>query len=1044
MKKNKIFKILIWVLSIPIVLFFITVTIVYYKQDSIVQHLLKTANKDFKGQIVIENSNIAPFANFPYISIDLQGLKIFETKDETLESVVEVGDLYVGFDLFTLLSGNFDVKSIKLSNADINIKEYEDGSFNIVNAFETLEPKDADELSEEFHFDLKELIFNNVDIHKINAEGLEFDTYFNSANVGLKSKDDHLFFSVNADFDLSMIEHGDTTFLRRKNMVVSTVLDYYKIKEEIIVSPSKVQIDEALFNFEGYIDVFDDFNVDLTFSGKKPDFSLIIALAPDDLIPVIQAFENRGDVYFNADVKGPTLKSIPKVEAVFGCDNGYFKNPNTDKILDELSFKGYFTNGEEKTLESMRVEIKDFNARPESGIFKVNLIMENFSSPDIDLKAVTLFDLDYLAKFFNVTQLEKLRGEVALEMNFHDIIDLQNPEKTLEQFNDSYFTKLKIKGLGFKFPNYNQEVKQINVDLQVDGNAAELRNFSFLVGGSDLHVSGFTSDLPAIIHHSSKEVTTKLILHSDAVDINELTLAKGEVVVDEYIRDFNMEFSFTSSAKALTESPYLPIGKFSIDHLSAKLTNYPHALNNFKADISIDTNNLFIHNFSGKVDKSDVQLKAAIEKYPLWFQDTLTGDTKIALDINSELLQLKDVFSFDGENFIPEDFRDEEINELKVHFDALLHFYSGALISADVDLTELSGKANLHPMKLERFNGRLHIENDHLTLNKFKGKIGNTSFSTDLVYYYGGDQQKKQKDNYLRFNAPVLDFDQLVNYEAPDINETVEHDSVFSIFDIPFPDMKYSVKIGKMNYHNYLISNLNAELRTNQNHMLFVDTLQFDIVGGHIDIGGYFNGANREQIYFNTNTAFQNIDLDKLMLKFDNFGQDEIISDNLHGTVGGKLWGNIHMHADLVPIIDDSDISLEIDIVGGSIENFGPLEALSGFFEDEKLHKVIFDTLSNKIEMQNGVMTIPEMLINTNLGFIKVSGKQDMNMNMEYYLRVPLKMITSVGANKLFKNRKDTNPEELGEYDPNKNYRFVNIKIVGDAEDFKVTLGRNK
>lgn len=1035
---------LIFLFTIPVFILSIVIFLVYLNQYKIVQSLIKTANDDFKGQMLLRESHIAPFANFPYISIDLQGFKVFETDDETRTPIIQIEDVYVGFDLFSLLAGNFDVKSIKLSNADISIEEYADGSFNIAKAFETYVPKASDELKEEFHFDLKEVIFSNVDVHKINSEGLEFDTYFKQANIGLKSKEDHLFFSVNADFNLSMIDRGDTTFLRRKNMSVNTVLDYFKEKEEIHVSPSELNIDKAQFQFDGIIDVMDDFNVDLSFSGQKPDFSLLIALAPDNIIPILKSFDNRGEVFFDAKVKGSTIHATPFVEARFGCKEGYFKNPATDKVLDDLNFSGYFTNGEKKNLESMRFELKDFNATPESGRFEVNLALENFVSPDIQFQVITLFDLDYLAKFFNMTQLENLRGEVELEMNFHDIIDLEHPEKSIDQMNEAYFTQLKIQDLGFKLPNYDQEIEHLDVDLKVEGNRADLRNFSLNVGGSDVHISGFTSDLPAVIHHTDKEVNTQLKIHSDAVDINELTLAKGEKVVDEYIRDFNMDLAFTSSARAITESPYLPVGRFTISRLDAKLTNYPHALHDFVADVSIDSNRLTVNDFSGEVDESDVHLMASVYNYSLWFQDTLSGDTEIGLDLTSHLLQLKDIFSFDGENFIPEDYRKEELKEMKVHFDALLHFNKGSLTSADVDLTELSGKANIHPMKFEKFRGRVHIENDHLMLEQLKGKIGNSSFSTDLSYFYGENETVKSKENYLNFSAPLLDIDQLIAYEEPAVNEEVEHDSVFSIFDIPFPDMSFAVKIGKMNYHKYKIFNFNGQLRTTQNHMLFVDTLQMDIAGGHADIGGYFNASKREQIYFQTVTSFNNIDLDQLMVKFDNFGQDEIVSDHLHGTINGKLWGNIHMHADLVPIIDDSDISLEIDITGGSIENYGPLEALSGFFEDEKLHKVIFDTLANRIDMKNGIMTVPEMLINTNLGFIKVSGKQDMDMNMEYYLRVPLKMITSAGSKKLFGNRKETDPNEISEFDSSKNYRFVNIKIIGDAEDFKVSLGKDK
>lgn len=1048
LKRRKFWKrLIILTIVLPVLLVTTLIALVYWNQERIVQEVLKAANEDFKGEVVLDGSHIAPFANFPYISIDLEGLKVYETKDLTQQPVLLIQDVYIGFDLWTLLAGNFDVKSIKLSDGDINVVEYEDGSYNIAKAFETIEEKTAEDLQEDFHFNLKEMKMERVDIHKINSDSLEFDTFFNAATISFKSVKEHLYLSIDSDFELSMLEKGDTTFLNRKPIQLNGKLDYINETDSLFILPSSLRIANVEFGMEGKAAVADDFNMDFTFTGQKPDFSLLIALAPDDLIPVLASFENRGDVYFKATASGKSMNgNIPYLEAEFGCVDGFFKNPYTDKVLDELTFVGYFTNGEERTLESMRFELKDFHARPETGVIDVNIVMENFVSPDIDVQLTTLFDLDYLAQFLNVEELSDLKGQVKLEMNFHDIIDLENPEKSIEKFNESYYTRLDVEKLGFAVPGYNQRIDNINISLEVDGSAAVLNHFSLNVGGSDVFITGEVSDLPAIVHHTDKIVTTKLKIKSNALDVNELTLAQAdkEEGFDEYIKDLELDLSFESSAKALTESPYLPYGAFYIHALSAKLTNYPHVLHDFSSTIKIDSSNVDIIDFSGMIDQSDFHLKARLADYPLWFQDTLEGDTKIGIDLTSNRFQLKDIFSYEGENYVPEDYRDEELTKLKIHTDAILHFKNSELELLDADITELTAKMNLHPLKFERFSGHIHMEGEQLSVTDFKGKIGNTSFITSLNYYLGEDESLKLKENRLVFNAPHLDFDQLFDYEVKPSTEPVEHDSVFSIFDVPFPDMSYQIKIGKMNYHNYLIERINADMRTTTNHMLYIDTLQMDIAGGHMDISGYFNGSNRDEIYFHPQILLDKVNLDKLMLKFDNFGQDEVLSDNLHGNINGTLSGKIHMHADLVPIIDDSQISMDIFIVGGSVENYGPMEALSGYFEDEKLHKVIFDSLQNHIDLINGVMTIPEMVINSNLGFIVISGKQDMDMNMEYYLQVPLKMITSAGSNKLFGRKKEEAPDELFNYDPKKKYRFVNIKIVGDAEDFKVTLGKNK
>lgn len=1044
-KSRKFWKRFIIILFIlPILLFSVVTLIIYWKQDAIVKSVLESANKDFYGLVEIKESHIAPFANFPYISIDLQELRIYDDKEKTNEAVIKLADVYIGFDLFTLLGGTFDVKSLKLSNGDFNIVEYDNGELNIERAFKTDKP--AEEIQEDFHFALKKMIFTDVDISKINKDGLKFDSYFNEANIAFSSKEDHLFFGIDGNFDLSIIDKGDTAFINNKHFDVDIQLDYFSKTEMLDVKKSYLNISGAKFDFEGKIDVFNELDLDLRFSGKKPDFSLFIALAPDDLIPVLELFENKGDVFFDATVKGKsTAGKIPRIDAEFGCDNGYFKNSTTQKTLDEMYFRGTFTTGENPSLETMKFTMSDFSAKPETGKFNVNLSVENFVSPDIDLKLITRFDLDYLAKFLNVESLQNLKGLVELSMNFHDIIDLQHPEKSIEKLNESYYTELHVKDLGFTIPGYNQRIDRVDIDIKMDGHKAELEKFFIQIGNTDFSMSGSIDDLPAVIHHTALPVVTELHLSSKLIDLNQLTGAKGKNVVDEQIKNLKLDLKFKSSARALTESPYLPVGEFFIENLFADFTHYPHSLHDFHADVIIDTSDISVVDFSGMIDNTDFHFSGGVNKYPLFFQEKLDGDTELEFDLTSKLFHLEDILSFGGENSIPEDYRHEEIKDLKLHGKTEIHFREAQFHSIDLYLTEFTGKMKVHPMKLERFAGRVHYENDHLTVERFKGAIGKTDLLMDLDLYFGELKEKQKKHNRLKFYSTNLDFDQLLAYESTASDDPQHHDSVFSIFDIPFPDMDYDVKIKRMNYHRYLISNINAQLRTTKNHFLYLDTLQMDLAGGHMDIGGYFNGSDRNNVYFSPTINMKKINLDKLMFKFENFGQDYLVSDNLHGNITGKLWGKIHMHADLVPIMDDSEIHMDVEITGGSIENYGPLEALSGYFEDKQLHKVIFDTLRNHIDISKGLMTIPNMVINTNLGFVEISGKQDLNMNMEYYLKVPLKMISSVGSTKLFgKKKEETNPEELFDYDPNKKYRYINIKITGNAEDYKISVGKNK
>jgi hypothetical protein len=1049
LRRKKFWKrAIIYLLVTPILLFTILITILYFKQDAIVQDFLKTANKDFNGSIKIKDSHIAPFSNFPYMSIDLENLEVFEGKSQTKKTrIILVKDAYLGFNIIDLISGNMDIKSLKLKDGKIRIVQHKDGTFNVANAFASKKP--AEEVKEDFHLDLKSIKLDNIDINKLNEQNmLMVDAYIDRAKANFKTKKEHTNIGIDTDFRLSLIDNGDTTFIKNKHFTLDTELDYNTENQILSISPTQITLEKADFDFEGKVNLLDDANLDLHFSGNKPDFNLFMAMAPEELIPTLEKFENKGKIFFDARVQGKSMNgNQPAINAKFGCKNGYFNNTESHKKLDQIGFKGSFTNGNKRNTSTMKFELENFSAKPAAGIFSGKIKVENFDSPEIDMKLVSDFDLDFLSKFVNSQELKGLSGKVKLTMNFKDIIDIQNPEKSIEKLNESYFSELEIKNLNFKTSGFHLPIKNLNLYATLKGHEASIQKFNINVGKSDFSFSGHISDLPAIIHHTNQEVLTDLAIKSKYLDIQELTSkANSKDGVDEQIENLSLKLKFKSSAKAMTESPSLPIGEFFIEDLYAKMKHYPHTLHDFHADIFVESENFKIIDFSGMIDKSDFHFSGKLSNYNMWFQEKLYGDTKLEFDLTSKLLKFDNLFAYGGENFVPEDYRHEEIKEFKLHGKTDLHFNHG-LKSTDFYLTQLDGKMKIHPLKFENFNGRIHFEDEHLTVESLKGKIGHSIFNASLKYNLGKETNKFP--NKLSLSASRLDFDELMNYnEGPKKpTEKIDHDKVFSIYDFDFPDMSFHLDIQHLNYHKYLLDNFRSDLRSEKNHQIQIEKLQFDASGGHFDISGYLSGKDKKHIYLKPTIKVKNVDLDKFMVKFDNFGQDHLVSENLHGKFSGTITGKIHLHADLVPKIDDSELTIAMTVLNGKLENYAPILALSDYFQDKNLSKIYFDTLTNVFNLKKSVIEFPKMTINSSLGFMEISGKQkiDGNMDMDYTIGVPWKMIGQVASRKLFKrkNNESTENEEEIQY-RQKNSKFVYVNMVGDLNDFKISLVKKK
>jgi hypothetical protein len=339
------------------------------------------------------------------------------------------------------------------------------------------------------------------------------------------------------------------------------------------------------------------------------------------------------------------------------------------------------------------------------------------------------------------------------------------------------------------------------------------------------------------------------------------------------------------------------------------------------------------------------------------------------------------------------------------------------------------------------------LENEFLTVDQFKGKMGHSSVRLDMNYNLS--KTKSPKTNFIHVAGNRLDVDELLKYESPAVkkgNNTskVNHDKVFSIYDFDFPIVHITTDIAQLNYHHHNFQQFKADIQSEGEHVIHIKKLAFDAAGGHMDIAGYLSGKDKKHIYFNPDIKLKNVDLDKLMVKFDNFGQDHVVSENLHGKLSGRITGKVHLHADLVPKMDDSEVIIDMIVLNGRLENYAPILALSDYFEDHKLKSVVFDTLKNTLTIKKSVMEIPTMTINTNLGFMEIHGKQKIsdNMDMDYLIGVPWKMVSKAAGKKLFKRSKsDESTAEEIQY-RNENSKLVYVRMSGDLENYSVKLAK--
>lgn len=1062
LRLNKHWKrIVILLLGVPLLGLGGLLLYVQSHQADIIKEQITSLNQEYQGRITVGDSNLSLWGNFPDLSIQVYDVRIFETKEVNAPLIMDVKDIYVGFNLWDIIRGNYDIHSLRIEDGVFNIVIHEDNTTNIQNSLSTT----SEDSTATTPIHLQKIRLKNLDVHTLDeATHTDVEKFIYNGQGGFAIRDSTIAGHIDTELELNIIKDSDTTFIRKKHFEIHTDLVFHESTGILDIAPSGIVMENGDFELEGAIDTQNDVDLDLAIKGTKPNFDMLIAFAPADVIPVLEKYKNAGEIYFNATIKGPSNKgNRPAIEAEFGAGKAFLENTARAKKIDNMGFRGHFTNGANRDLSTMEFSLTNMTASLEKGEFQGALFVKNFESPEVDMQLDAHFNLDFITDFLELEQVQNASGKVTLQMNFHDIIDIDNPQKALQQLNQAYYAALNIENVHLETKDLPVPLDALNVKLVMQGKEATLEQFDVLLGNSNVSITGFLSDLPAIVHHTDTPVKAHLDITSKSLDIAELTgfslQDTTQTGVDEQLKNLSLGLSFVASARDFTESAYLPRGEFFIDSLYAELQHYPHRLHDFHADILIDDRDLQLVDFTGYIDDSDFHLDGVAHDYAFWMQPERNGEVALDVNLTSKKLRLEDVFSYKGENYVPEEYRHEIFDDLALHFGSKMQYKDSSLQAIDIALDKLDTKMELHPQRFHDFKGTIRYQEEHLLIQDFHGEIGSTRFNVDLNYFLGDDPAIKKRDNYLALQADYIDYDALFDFDLNPLqadnveNATTEdvaaHTAAFNIYELPFTDMRFQADIAHFIYHRIDLQNIKADLRTTPDHYLYVDTLAMDAAGGNIRLNGYFNGSDPQHIYMQPDLVLTDVDLEKLLFKFENFGQDHLVSENLQGKLSSRIQGKIRVYPDLVPDLDQSTLTMDVKVLDGKLTDYDPMLALSDYMGDKNLKNIRFDTLQNSLAIDEGKIDIPTMTIESTLGHMELSGTHDSDQNIDYYVRIPWKTVRKAAWQKLFGPKKDTvvTPEQEDEIvsaDPNGKTKFLDLKIQGTLEDYKVSLGKKR
>ena len=259
-------RILLVLIFLPILLLGGLFLYVQSNQAEIIKGEIAKLNQEHEGLITVGDSELTLLGNFPDVSIKVYDVRIYETKAEGAPIIMDVEDVYIGFNLWDIVGGNYDIQSLLVEEGVFNIIIHENNTTNIQNSLAST----ADTESPTTNIHLKKIKFKNLDVHTLDeATNTDVEKFIYSGKGGFSVKDSIIAGHIDTELELNVIKNGDTTFIKKKHFEIHTDVTYNEYTGILNIEPSGIVMENGDFELEGSIDIKNDVDLDLSIQGTN-------------------------------------------------------------------------------------------------------------------------------------------------------------------------------------------------------------------------------------------------------------------------------------------------------------------------------------------------------------------------------------------------------------------------------------------------------------------------------------------------------------------------------------------------------------------------------------------------------------------------------------------------------------------------------------------------------------------------------------------------------------------------------------------------------
>ena len=516
---KQIFKRILKVLLISLFLLGgIVFIITTYFADDIKKSVINKIQQNLESPLIFDDVEFTVYDNFPYASVKITNLLILESKGFNNDTLLFTKCAYVELSLLDIINKVYDLQSIIITDAKINIK-YND--LNVPNFL--IFKKNT---KEKIPVSIQKISLINTELNiKKEVPILNMSWALKRSIISINDKTKYEF---NVDGFSNKLVVGITDYMNAKKFDFTANTEISK--DTITILESDLNIENILFNVKG--SVFQANTLDLEIDGQGQEIKQIITHLPENIKKVCSPFIVNGKITFNSSLKGLINKdNNPLFEMNYEVTEGDFKLKSMSFELHNVQMNGELSNGKDRNFNSTKIVSNLFKAKTKNGDINGKFTLTNLNNYFLDSQFKSSWDLAEVSRYFEDSPFIRLRGRLITTTNYKGNIAFDSRFKKMF-LNANHKSDAKFENVTFNYQKFPLKFSFESIDCKLVNHKILVNSCKATISETDFNFKGEMLNFIAYILEAAPKIYVDWDIKSTYTNFSEVmtlgNLSKGD------------------------------------------------------------------------------------------------------------------------------------------------------------------------------------------------------------------------------------------------------------------------------------------------------------------------------------------------------------------------------------------------------------------------------------------------------------------------------------------------------------------------------------